>query len=55
MGPNSGPNQAALYSGTPLGSRGDLRAAGNVTRTWLWDALQAQGYVTLKAEDGCVR
>ena len=56
VGPNSGPNQAALYSGTPLGSRGDLRAAGNnVTRTWLWDALRAQGYVTLKAEDGCVR
>ncbi|KAL7552327.1 hypothetical protein ACHAWF_015555 [Thalassiosira exigua] len=56
VGPNSGPNQAALYSGTPLiQGREGIRSSHNATaRLWLWDRLKAAGYVTLKAEDGCI-
>ena len=62
VGNNSGPNQAALYSGRPLEGREGIRTSnshGNdnnrkSTRTWLWDRLNAEGYVTLKAEDGCI-
>ena len=52
VGNNSGPNQAALYSGQPLKSRNSI---SNHTREWLWDTLRKEGgYATLKAEDGCI-
>ena len=52
VGNNSGPNQAALYSGQPLKSRDSI---SNHTREWLWDTLRKEGgYATLKAEDGCI-
>ena len=52
VGNNSGPNQAALYSGQPLKSRNSI---SNHTREWLWDTLRKKGgYATLKAEDGCI-
>ena len=54
VGNNSGPNQAALYSGMPLDGRDGIRAANNTKRKWLWDRLNDAGYVTLKAEDGCI-
>jgi len=59
VGDNSGPNQAALYSGHPL-----LHRDGVATHTsknssdsikWLWDELRdTSNYATLKAEDGCI-
>ena len=49
VGNNSGPNQAALYRGTPLLSRRDLNNS-----TWLWDRLSQKGYATFKGEDGCI-
>lgn len=53
VGSNSGPNQAALYSGTPVSNRdGIQRDVGD--EKWLWDLLRKNGYVTLKAEDGCI-
>eukprot|EP00041_Stephanoeca_diplocostata_P026523 m.717008 g.717008 ORF g.717008 m.717008 type:complete len:1315 (+) comp22985_c0_seq1:264-4208(+) len=51
VGANSGPNQIALYSGTPLAGRDVAHHAAPL----LWDTLRARGYVTLKTEDGCVR
>lgn len=54
VGNNSGPNQAALYSGAPLSSRQGIRSDEGRGRTWIWDRLNDAGYVTLKAEDGCV-
>jgi len=51
VGNNSGPNQAALYSGRPLAKRDSI---SNHTREWLWDTLRQRGYATLKAEDGCI-
>ena len=66
VGDNSGPNQAALFSGVPLqggrdgiaGSQshggGDKTTSADAPPFWLWDRLRAQGYVTLKAEDGCI-
>jgi len=54
VGDNSGPNQAALYSGTPLEGRQSIRHSKNSTRTWLWDRLNAAGYVTMKVENGCI-
>ena len=58
VGDNSGPNQAALYSGIPLRSRDGVSIHGRKSdggANWLWDVLRDDGdYVTLKAEDGCV-
>eukprot|EP00532_Pseudo-nitzschia_australis_P006201 CAMPEP_0168166608 /NCGR_PEP_ID=MMETSP0139_2-20121125/2116_1 /TAXON_ID=44445 /ORGANISM="Pseudo-nitzschia australis, Strain 10249 10 AB" /LENGTH=781 /DNA_ID=CAMNT_0008083813 /DNA_START=228 /DNA_END=2574 /DNA_ORIENTATION=- len=54
VGPNSGPNQAALYSGIKLGNRGDLHNNTDSGNKWLWDRLKAAGYVTLKGEDSCI-
>jgi hypothetical protein len=51
VGPNSGPNQVALYSGMALRSRGGVGAPGHAP--FLWDQLRRHGYATLKAEDGC--
>lgn len=53
VGNNSGPNQAALYSGRPIDSRDGIKSSGK--RSWLWDRLKSKGYITMKAEDGCVR
>jgi hypothetical protein len=51
IGPNSGKNQAALYSGMSLADRSGIQKnAGN--GKWLWDRLGANGFVTLKAENG---
>ena len=56
VGNNSGPNQAALYSGRPIDSRDGIKSSSNNSgRSWLWDRLNAKGYITMKAEDGCVR
>jgi len=52
VGANSGPNQAALYSGIPLTRRDGINK--NSERRWLWDRLRQSGYKTLKAEDGCI-
>ena len=56
VGNNSGPNQAALFSGLPLndGRQGIRTSSNNTKRIWLWDRLNDAGYVTMKAEDGCV-
>lgn len=54
VGPNSGPNQAALYSGTTLAKRDQLRKNLKSNDEWLWDRLGAAGYVTLKGEDSCI-
>lgn len=53
IGPNSGKNQAALYSGMLLADRDGIKKDTDGGK-WLWDRLRDQGYVTLKAEDGCV-
>ena len=56
VGNNSGPNQAALYSGRPIDSRDGIKTSSNKSgRSWLWDRLNSKGYVTMKAEDGCVK
>lgn len=59
VGDNSGPNQAALFTGKPLvnGREGikTSTATNDGNRSfWLWDKLQTNGYVTLKAENGCI-
>ena len=54
VGENSGPNQAALYAGRVLLSRGDI-ASMDKGSSWIWDELRDAGYATFKAEDGCVR
>jgi Protein of unknown function (DUF229) len=54
IGPNSGMNQAALYSGILLADRNGIKK--NATRgQWLWDRLRDNGFVTLKAENGTSR
>lgn len=53
IGPNSGKNQAALYSGMLLADRDGIKK-GTEEGKWLWDRLRDHGYITLKAEDGCV-
>ncbi|KAG7349323.1 DUF229 domain containing protein [Nitzschia inconspicua] len=53
VGPNSGPNQSALYAGTALRNRNGIRSMSNRT-IWLWDQLKQAGYATLKGEDGCI-
>ena len=60
VGDNSGPNQAALYTGRPLvGGRDGIRDSNTHNSgeksTWLWDELASEGYVTLKAEDVCIQ
>jgi len=52
VGDNSGPNQAALYSGKPLADRDGIANDGK--SEWLWDTLRKAGYATLKGEDGCI-
>lgn len=52
VGANSGPNQAALYSGAPQTGR-DPYEDGK--RAWLWDELAAAGYATFKSADECDR
>lgn len=62
VGGNSGPNQAALFSGVPLtNGRNGIGASmshgkpGKEKRPqWIWDDLRDSGYITFKAEDGCV-
>ncbi|KAL7471954.1 hypothetical protein ACHAXS_012264 [Conticribra weissflogii] len=56
VGNNSGPNQAALYSGMPLIGREGIRTSSShkAGRKWIWDRLNDEGYVTMKAEDGCI-
>jgi hypothetical protein len=54
VGSNSGPNQAALYSGLPLMDREGVKKHLQGGGVWLWDRLRDAGYVTLKAEDGCI-
>jgi len=58
VGDNSGPNQAALYTGLPLeGGRDGIKSSnshGSQQNIWLWDALRSEGYATLKSEDACV-
>jgi len=51
IGPNSGKNQAGLYSGMPLANRDGIKK-GTSKDTWLWDELRSNGFVTLKAENG---
>ena len=53
VGPNSGPNQAALYSGIPL-ERRDGIASDIDGELWLWDRLRQSGYITLKGEACCI-
>jgi hypothetical protein len=46
VGPNSGPNQAALYAGKALESREEMSDGKNRMR-WIWDRLrQERGCVT---------
>ena len=52
VGDNSGPNQAALYSGKPLVDRDGITSDGK--SEWLWDTLRKAGYATLKGEVGCI-
>lgn len=54
VGPNSGPNQAALYSGTKLIERSQIHKNLDSGDKWLWDRLRESGYVTLKGEDSCI-
>ena len=53
VGANSGPNQAALFSGSPLASRSGI-ATHNNTFEWIWDRLRRNGWATLKGEDNCI-
>ena len=49
VGGNSGPNQAALFTGVPL-SRGrngiNSSSSHEKSTRWLWDTLEGKGYVT---------
>lgn len=63
VGNNSGPNQAALYSGLPLnGGRDGIKHSDSHLKNnklrWLWDVLSENNnnhnYTTLKAEDSCI-
>lgn len=51
VGANSGPNQAALYSGHTMRIARNLSSVG---APWLWDELRDAGYVTMKVEDACI-
>jgi Protein of unknown function (DUF229) len=51
IGPNSGKNQAALYSGMPLADRNGIKKDAGKGK-WLWDRLRENGFITLKAENG---
>ncbi len=51
IGPNSGKNQAALYSGMLLASRDGIKKDTEGGK-WLWDRLRDNGFVTLKTENG---
>jgi Protein of unknown function (DUF229) len=53
VGPNSGPNQAALYAGALLTGRNGIRSDSS-GKTWLWEQLSSHGYITMKGEDGCI-
>ena len=60
VGDNSGPNQCALFTGYPLsgGRNGVCNSKshdGNNKKVWLWDSFKDNGYVTLKAEDICIK
>jgi len=58
VGDNSGPNQAALFTGVPLqGGREGIKSSSshNKASQWLWDEFRNDGYVTLKAEDICIK
>ncbi len=60
VGDNSGPNQCALFTGCPLsGGRDGVRKSrshdGENKKVWLWDSFKENGYVTLKAEDICIK
>ncbi len=62
VGDNSGPNQAALFSGMPLiGGREGIKSSSSHKHdednapVWLWDELGNEGYATLKAEDVCIK
>lgn len=54
IGPNSGKNQAALYSGMLLANRDGIKKDSKGGQ-WLWDRLRDRGFVTLKAENGKYR
>jgi len=54
VGPNSGPNQAALYGGIKLKKRDQLHKNLDNNNQWLWDRLRESGYITLKGEDSCI-
>ena len=64
VGANSGPNQAALFSGVPLtNGRNGISSSASHSSTndgkhrktqWIWDELRSSGFVTLKAEDSCI-
>ena len=62
VGGNSGPNQAAIFSGKPLSNgRNGINASSShgynkmkQKSKWIWDDLRENGYVTFKAEDGCI-
>lgn len=55
VGDNSIPNQAALYAGHILESRDGIRSETKQNKkSWIWDDLEQMGYVTFKAEDGCI-
>lgn len=51
IGPNSGKNQAGLYSGMPLANRDGIKKDTEGGK-WLWDRLRANGFITLKTENG---
>jgi hypothetical protein len=51
IGPNSGKNQAGLYSGMPLANRDGIKKNTEGGK-WLWDRLRDNGFATLKTEDG---
>ena len=48
VGRNSGPNQAALYSGMRLVDRYGIKKNIGQNNKWLWDRLRDDGYITLK-------
>jgi hypothetical protein len=60
VGDNSGPNQCALFTGYPLsGGREGIISSQSHTKSspklWLWDLFNAEGFVTLKTEDICIK
>ena len=51
-GPNSGPNQFALYTGHKQQGRNLTNRANS--RQMLWERLREAGYITLKIENDCI-